>query len=49
MAAPILVTGGTGILGSLVVSRLRKAGRSVRVLSRSAHESVDGVEYIVGD
>lgn len=49
MAAPILVTGGTGTLGRLVVSRLRKAGRDVRVLSRSAHESVDGVEYVVGD
>jgi uncharacterized protein YbjT (DUF2867 family) len=49
MAAPILVTGGTGTLGRLVVSRLRKAGRDVRVLSRSEHESVDGVEYVVGD
>jgi len=49
MTAPILVTGGTGTLGRLVVSRLRKAGRDVRVLSRSAHESPDGVEYVVGD
>lgn len=34
LAAPILVTGGTGHLGRAVVSRLRQDGRSVRVLSR---------------
>jgi uncharacterized protein YbjT (DUF2867 family) len=49
MAAPILVTGGTGTLGRLVVSRLRKAGRDVRVLSRSHHEGGDGIEYVVGN
>ena len=32
--APILVTGGTGTLGSLVVARLLNAGHQVRVLSR---------------
>ncbi|MBW5482531.1 SDR family oxidoreductase [Streptomyces bambusae] len=32
----ILVTGGTGTLGSLVVERLRAAGHEVRVLSRHA-------------
>lgn len=32
----ILVTGGTGILGSLVSERLRAAGHEVRVLSRHA-------------
>lgn len=32
----ILVTGGTGNLGSLVTERLRAAGRQVRVLSRHA-------------
>jgi uncharacterized protein YbjT (DUF2867 family) len=31
---PILVTGGTGTLGSHVVARLRAAGQDVRVLSR---------------
>jgi len=31
---PILVTGGTGTLGQQVVTRLREAGREVRVLSR---------------
>jgi uncharacterized protein YbjT (DUF2867 family) len=46
---PILVTGGTGTLGRLVVARLRDAGRPVRVLSRSAHEDGDGVEFAVGD
>ncbi|MEU7604942.1 NAD(P)H-binding protein [Streptomyces sp. NPDC040724] len=34
----ILVTGGTGTLGTLVVSRLREAGHEVRVLSRHAPE-----------
>jgi len=29
----VLVTGGTGTLGTLVVERLRNAGRQVRVLS----------------
>ena len=45
----ILVTGGTGTLGRLVVPRLLEAGRSVRVLTRSAHEPADGVEYAIGD
>jgi uncharacterized protein YbjT (DUF2867 family) len=45
----ILVTGGTGGLGRRVVPRLREAGRAVRVLSRRAHDSVPGVEYVVGD
>jgi len=31
----VLVTGGTGTLGSLVVDRLRGAGRGVRIFSRS--------------
>jgi uncharacterized protein YbjT (DUF2867 family) len=46
---PILVTGGTGGLGRRVVPLLREAGREVRVLSRHAHESMPGVEYVVGD
>jgi uncharacterized protein YbjT (DUF2867 family) len=36
----ILVTGGTGQLGSAVVTRLRKAGEDVRVLSRRAAPGV---------
>ena len=49
MAAPILLTGGTGTLGRLVLSRLRAAGHDVRVLSRTQHEPADGVSYVVGD
>lgn len=49
MTAPILVTGGTGVLGRLVVSRLRKEGREVRVLSRSRHTGADGIEFVRGD
>jgi uncharacterized protein YbjT (DUF2867 family) len=49
MAAPILVTGGTGTLGRLVVPRLRDAGRDVRVLSRRSRESEPGVELVTGD
>jgi uncharacterized protein YbjT (DUF2867 family) len=49
MAAPILVTGGTGTLGRLVVPRLRDTGRDVRVLSRRSRESEPGVELVTGD
>jgi uncharacterized protein YbjT (DUF2867 family) len=45
----ILVTGGTGTLGSHVVARLRDADRKTRVLSRGSHPSDKGVEYVVGD
>ncbi|WP_369247512.1 SDR family oxidoreductase [Streptomyces sp. R41] len=45
----ILVTGGTGTLGSLVVPLLREAGRDVRVLSRHARAAVGGVEYVAVD
>ena len=47
-ASPMLVTGGTGTLGRLVVSRLREAGRDVRVLSRAAHDD-QGIESVTGD
>lgn len=49
MTIPILVTGGTGTLGSRVVSRLRERGRDVRVLSRHGHDPAPGVEYMVAD
>ncbi|MCZ4123059.1 SDR family oxidoreductase [Streptomyces sp. H39-S7] len=49
MTSTILVTGGTGTLGSHVVPLLRAAGRDVRVLSRQGRESADGVEYVSGD
>ncbi|HUZ89083.1 MAG TPA: NAD(P)-binding oxidoreductase [Candidatus Acidoferrales bacterium] len=45
----ILVTGGTGGLGHRMLPRLRAAGRDVRVLSRSHHDSADGIEYVSGD
>jgi len=51
----ILVTGGTGTLGRLVVSRLLDAGRDVRVLSRgirepdAASEAREGIEFVTGD
>lgn len=55
-AGRILVTGGTGSLGSLVVARLRDAGRDVRVLSRNpsrvvepAEESRGRIELLTGD
>jgi len=44
----ILVTGGSGTLGRLVVARLRDAGRTVRVLSRSRHQA-EGIEFVTGD
>jgi uncharacterized protein YbjT (DUF2867 family) len=46
---PILVTGGTGTLGQQVVSRLREAGRDVRVLSRRSRTSQDGLVFATGD
>jgi uncharacterized protein YbjT (DUF2867 family) len=49
MISSVLVTGGTGTLGRLVVPQLRDAGAKVRVLSRSARLSGDGVEYMTGD
>jgi uncharacterized protein YbjT (DUF2867 family) len=49
MTSPILLTGGTGTLGSLVLPRLREAGHHVRVLSRRDHDPRDGVEYVAGD
>lgn len=45
----VLVTGGTGTLGSLVVPRLRPAGCKVRVLSRNDHAGGDGVQFATGD
>ncbi|MEW1616216.1 MULTISPECIES: SDR family oxidoreductase [unclassified Streptomyces] len=47
--ATILVTGGTGTLGSHVLPLLVRAGRTVRVLSRNPRENTDGVEYVACD
>jgi uncharacterized protein YbjT (DUF2867 family) len=49
MTLPILVTGGTGTLGRSVVSRLRDAGREVRVFSRRSHSPQDDVQFVTGD
>jgi uncharacterized protein YbjT (DUF2867 family) len=49
MTSPILVTGGTGTLGRRVVTRLREAGRDVRVLSRHGHEAAERIQYVTGD
>src|SRR5262245_39347841 len=56
MTSPILVSGGTGTLGRLVVSRLRSAGRDVRVLSRRSREGGkglkeggEGIAFVRGD
>lgn len=46
----MLVTGGTGTLGALIVTRLIAAGHAVRVLSRTRHvDAPRGVEVVVGD
>ncbi len=50
--APVLVTGATGRVGSLVAERLLGAGLPVRALTRRAeavHGLPDGVEVVVGD
>jgi len=47
--ARVLVTGGTGTLGSLVVSRLVGGGHEVRVLSRTAGVAPQGATRWVGD
>jgi len=49
MTATILVTGGTGTLGRQVVPLLQATGAKVRVLSRTARETRDGVEYAAAD
>ena len=45
----VLVTGGTGVLGSRVVPRLVARGNTVRVLSRRERPSADGVEAFRGE
>jgi uncharacterized protein YbjT (DUF2867 family) len=45
----ILVTGGTGTLGSFVVSQLRDIGCNVRVLSRHSRDAAQGIEHVAGD
>src|SRR6476659_5818062 len=45
----ILVTGGTGTLGSHIVPQLHDAGFDVRVLSRHSRAAGEGIEYVASD
>ncbi|MCU1472992.1 SDR family oxidoreductase [Amnibacterium sp.] len=49
MAAPMLVTGGTGNLGRRVVALLEAEGRDVRILSRHPGTDRPGVRHVAGD
>jgi uncharacterized protein YbjT (DUF2867 family) len=49
MSEMILVTGGTGTLGSQLVPLLRAADRPVRVLTRHSRPTADGVQYVACD
>jgi uncharacterized protein YbjT (DUF2867 family) len=49
MTEMILATGGTGTLGGHLVPLLRAAGRDVRVLTRHARPTTDGVQYVACD
>jgi uncharacterized protein YbjT (DUF2867 family) len=49
MTSRILLTGGTGTLGRQVAPLLRAEGTNLRILSRTRHATVDGVEYVAGD
>ncbi|WP_114854514.1 SDR family oxidoreductase [Brachybacterium sp. YJGR34] len=48
-APPLLVTGGTGTIGSQVVPMLRRAGAEVRVLSRHPRTDSPGIRHVQGD
>ncbi|QDZ15500.1 SDR family oxidoreductase [Humibacter ginsenosidimutans] len=49
MNATVLVTGGTGTIGSRVVPMLREAGRDVRILSRHPRADEPGIHHVAGD
>ncbi|WP_306366636.1 SDR family oxidoreductase [Nocardiopsis sp. CC223A] len=49
MNAPVLVTGGTGTLGSLVVPLLRDAGHEVRLLTRGSRPAPGGLVHVRAD
>jgi len=49
MTSLILVTGGTGTLGTHLTPLLKNAGHDLRVLSRLPREPADGIEYVTGD
>ena len=45
----IAVTGGSGLIGSHLLRRLRKAGSGLRVLTRTPQQEMSGTQYILGD
>ncbi|CAL9442958.1 hypothetical protein SUDANB121_02299 [Nocardiopsis dassonvillei] len=49
MNAPVLVTGGTGTLGSLTVPLLRDAGHDVRLLTRGSRPAPEGLTHVKAD
>src|SRR5215212_3070695 len=49
VASEVLVTGGTGSLGSRVVDRLRDAGRDARALSRSGRPGMVPGDLLTGE
>ncbi|WP_349904159.1 SDR family oxidoreductase [Parafrigoribacterium humi] len=49
MNTPILVTGGTGTIGSRVVPILRAAGADIRILSRHPRADEPGIEQVEGN
>lgn len=49
MTSPLLVTGGTGTIGSRVVPMLRATGRDLRVLSRHPRDHQPGIAQVEGD
>ena len=49
MNATLLVTGGTGNIGSRVVPLLREAGHDLRILTRHPHDAAPGIQHVEGD
>ena len=49
MTAPLLVTGGTGNIGSRVVPLLRDAGRDLRILTRHPRPAEPGLQHVARD
>ena len=49
MNATLLVTGGTGNIGSRVVPLLREAGHDLRILTRHPRDAAPGIQHVEGD
>jgi nucleoside-diphosphate-sugar epimerase len=45
----ILITGGTGLVGTILVNQLINLGFKVRILTRNSIKNTDKVEYFKGD